>query len=169
MAVWVRILPAITLFAAVALLGCGDGEGEEASGSSERAVPLTRADFLEQAEEICDRQRNTSRRISLYMGANSKPGRDPSEQFADALKAVLLARIENENDALGELPAPPRDKARIEAFLDAQRKAIETVAGLPSLPGVYDAKKIFVRPDRMARRIGLTECVNARAFGGYEG
>jgi hypothetical protein len=150
------LLPAALL--AVVLIGCGGGDGDDgASGATAKGSPLTRAEFVRQANAACAKERAGLRqRVAQF--ERRRAGRPPTPG-ADMVHFIFLPTIERQIFRMEELDLPPSEVPRVDALLDAQRFGVDAVAVIPRVPSIAAAAKHFHKADRLLHAYGLDSCV----------
>lgn len=122
------------------IASCG---GDDASGSGD---PLTKADFVKQANAICDE-------------ANEKIRKQI--QNVSILIATVNA-LETEIDEIGALTPPPGDEPRIEAMLGALQKSIDAIESKSQ--DIITANAELAKAEKIAKEYGLGRtCLIARS------
>jgi hypothetical protein len=117
--------------AAIALtavaIGCG-GNDDEPAATTETPGPLTRADFIEEADLICQ---TTDRQIEAAgddLVADLPPRETPSDaQVRRFALGTLIPRLEEEIRAIRALGIPPGDEKKVEEILAATRQGIAQI------------------------------------------
>jgi hypothetical protein len=141
------------LLLALFVLGCGDDE--EVSSTTTTSEPLTRAEFVRQADQIClsgDSQIEAAGDDLLASG--EKPS--PADVRRIALR-IVVPGLEAEVRAIRALGAPPGDEAEVGRILSATERGIAQIEADPEraiegpTPGLREA-------GRLARRYGSVEC-----------
>lgn len=144
---------------AAAAVGCG-GSDEDSSAASDS--PLTKTEFIKQAEEVCNQARgNLSGAFTAYLKKHENSSLSKEEVFADMMQTVLLPTIEKGIEGLEELEPPPADKARIEAFLVAQQKGVDSMRNLKRLSEGPDGEKYLEPASTLARAYGIRACAQS--------
>lgn len=140
---------------AFAIAGCGGDDGGSGSASS-----VTRAEFVRQADAICEREKSgLEREASLLLRRQTRPKPRP-ELISLVARYVLLPAIERENAEIAALAIPRRDEARIDQILNSQEQALNRVAVRATLPSFAAVYKPFAGPARRFRAYGLSSCAN---------
>ena len=136
-----RLYPVpVALFAAgVLAAGCGS------SGSSD---PLTKAEFVQQANSIC-RENEAERSEGLRNAAGADP--ELTELTTEALQPV-----QNMAEELGELSPPAGDATEISAIVEAFETGIADVKADPADPTAVIAA--FGQANKLAGNYGLVDC-----------
>lgn len=145
------LLPALLLSLLLAVTGCGGGDGEDDSGA-DAAEPISKADFIAQANTICADGSAEIETAADELG--EAPTQDQIEQFATD---TLVPNIQGQHDDIGALGAPEGDEDEVDAILAALQEGVDTVAGDPSTITSGDP---FAEANELAGAYGLTECAD---------
>lgn len=160
------VLTTTAVIGAVLACGCGgggSGNGGEAGASSTNAVASgdTR-DFVERANDECERERAPAiRRAYNYLRGRRGGAMPASEVYAEMIKLVLLPTIEREIEAIQALGVPAKQKAHVDPFFAADKAAIKEVAGLRGIPSMAAVEAHFVHASALARVADLPSCANS--------
>ena len=149
-----RAAAASLLVAALFVAGCGEEE-DEGGFSPVVSDPLSKVEFLRQADEICfsAESRIEAAADDLLRG---KGGPDPAEVEEVAIGIVVPA-LESEVAAIEALGAPEGDEQAVEAILEATRDGIAEIERDPE--GLLNgAPESLARAEELARRYGSQEC-----------
>jgi hypothetical protein len=110
------------------LAGCG-GDDDEGEFSPVVSEPLTKVEFLREADRICiGAEAQIEAAADDLLTGRGRP--DPDEVEQVALNVVIPA-LESEVAAIGALTPPPGDEDRVQAILDATERGIEAVRSDP--------------------------------------
>jgi hypothetical protein len=129
----------IVLAGTLAAVGCG-GSGD--------AAPLTRAQFIDQANAICsnsETERSTATREAAGDG----------EEAAPVTKAALQP-VQQMAEELGDLGPPAGDEREVEAIIASFEKGIKKLEA--SSTDLVSTIAAFERADELADEYGLTSC-----------
>ena len=135
------------------MTGCGGGD--DTSSTSSAARPITRAEFIAEADRICH---STNAQIEaaadgLAVGDDQPP---PSEVRRVVLK-VVVPTLRTEVEAIASLGAPPGDESAIDRILAATERGIRELRADPT--AVVDRPPPALREaGRLARAYGSDEC-----------
>jgi hypothetical protein len=159
------------LLAVSALLlvtGCG-GSSSEAAGDGEVTVEagsLSKAEFIEQADAICEERRDQfdrefqaqSQRVSKEL-ANADP--KSQAQIAEAAQSAIITSIfiptyEQMAKEIGTLGVPSDDKGEVTSFVQAVQKALSEAKEDPA--ATFEQLTPFGQAIKIATSYGLTEC-----------
>ena len=145
---------AAALAATLALAGCG-GDDEEGGFSPVVSEPVSKVEFLRQADAICIS--SESRIEAAADDLVTAPGDpDPAEVERIAIDLVVPA-LESEVAAIGALGAPEGDEEEVEAILDATEDGIAAIEADPRalLDGVPAPLR---RAQKLAQAYGSRQC-----------
>lgn len=158
---------AVALSALLLAAGCGssgssatDAEGSE--GSSEVTVQtgsLSKAEFIERADAICESNRSQFSRSFEAFNREHPVGESPASKLSwlnEVVDTVLMPIYEKQVDQLSSLGAPSGDEAQMAAFVNALQRQLDAIRDNPTL----FAKTItpFKAAEGKARQYGLTGC-----------
>jgi hypothetical protein len=142
----------IASLAAIAILiaGCGDDD----NGSS-----LTKDEFVKRADAICAKgTENLGKELSAYLEQQASTAKTESEVAAEAIQAVVLPEVEAQIEKIESLEVPSGDEGEIEAFLEAQRRAVASLEKRKNLSLTTDLDPAFQGSGKLAREYGLESC-----------
>ncbi|MDQ3759891.1 MAG: hypothetical protein M3331_08135 [Actinomycetota bacterium] len=142
------------VFLSVAFASCG-GEDEEGGFSPVVSEPLSKVEFLQQADQICASTESQIEAAAddLLTGKGDPP---PEEVERVALDLVVPA-LETEVSAIGALGAPEGDEEKVQAILDATEAGIAEIEADPRalLDGVPESLQ---EAEQLAREYGSRQC-----------
>ena len=162
----ITVLVALALAAGLIAAGCGDDDDETttaaatttetgATGATGAATgePLAKAEFVEQADQICAAG---DKKINAAPG----PGQNPSdEDFEQFTTETLVPEIQAQIDGIRALTPPEGDEDEVTAILDAAQDAVDQ---LEQDPGVIleegAGNDPFEEANQLAKDYGLKEC-----------
>lgn len=154
------------LFVVVALgvlvMGCGDDSSSGSSGDGTvETSSLTKAQYIKQVNKICeDGSEKFALGVSTYLKKHSSDPKSSGEIGADTLRVAVLPEVEAMNEEIEELGAPEGDEEKIEAYLAAQQRSIESLEKRKSV-SLNNLDPAFRKPGDLARKYGIESC----AFG----
>lgn len=137
-----------------ALAGCGGGSGAD---STSTAAPLSKAQFVAQANRIC-KEAAESKEHNLEAARAELPAKEqsaPSQQtLEDLIRNSALPPIREMTVALGELSPPAGDEAagRVVSMFESALKEAEAE------PEKLISTDPFTSASEAARAYGLHEC-----------
>lgn len=138
------LLPALLLSLSLAATGCGGDE------EAEEPAPISKADFITEAEQIC-----TDGNEELQ-AAGEALGENPSqEQIAGFAADTMVPNIQEQHDDIEALGAPEGDEDEVTAILDALQEAIDAVE---ADPGSITSSDPFTEANELATDYGLEGC-----------
>ncbi len=141
--------------AAVAMIVAGCG-----SSSDDSTSPLTKAEFIAQADAICKKGNSEIEsgiedfEKEVGLGENEEPTK---AQKVEASETVLIPEIKNQAEKLRNLEAPSKDEAEITAMLDALDEGVEEAEADPE--SLFTSSTApFESANKMAKEYGLKVC-----------
>lgn len=145
----------LLLATAIALAtGCGSS-GEE---------PLSKAEFIKQANQICNLQgTEVTERLSTY-AEEQPPNQTQDELYAGAVKTILLPITEARIDEIGSLAPPQGDEKQVNAYLSAEQNGVDEIKRqeATSFAALNDSLIEFEKPfkpaAKLAQEYGFKEC-----------
>lgn len=138
------VLTVLSAFAAVAIFaGCGndsstsaaatDSGSESTASQKESSGPLTKDEFLKQANQICQRAvEKKDKGVVSLAETSTEPGKPPSSQALEkVVRFVVVPTYREAIDQIGELDAPKGDTAKVEKVLRTYAADLEAVETEP--------------------------------------
>jgi hypothetical protein len=145
---------AVALLAGLLLAGCG-GDDEEGGFSPVVSDPLSKVEFLRQADEIC---RSTESRIEAAADDLLTSEEDPApEEVEEVALGIVVPALESEVAAIGALGAPEGDEEEVQAILDATEAGIAEIEADPQALQ-DDIPESLREAEELARRYGSQTC-----------
>jgi uncharacterized protein YfcZ (UPF0381/DUF406 family) len=148
-----KLLTAIAL-GALALLaaGCGDDDG---GGEDESGPPLSKQDFIAQADQICAESDQTlNAAAEEEFGSNgTTPPREDQEAF---ISDVVAPELQSQRDQIAELSAPEEDQEQVDEILSALGSLAESAESDPA--AVLDGQQTDAA--QLAAEYGFQVCGN---------
>jgi hypothetical protein len=127
-----RLIMAVGVAVATCLaLGCGS------SGSETTSAPLTKAEFIRQADAICAEINREEQAAAVAWKKEYPGGVTEAEAHPDeALRAVVVPYMQRKADELKALEPPAKDEAAVARMIDNLSQASKTLKedGFESLP-----------------------------------
>jgi hypothetical protein len=139
------VISAIAILCVLGLGGVAAADGDE---------PLTKKQFIREADNVCRRARARTRRLEAkFFGDWKDPKLDPATlaAFVEANAPV----IQNAIDRVRALEEPKADRKRVNRMLDALQGELDAVADDPSALLVSDPD---VESDHLAQAYGFAVC-----------
>jgi len=118
-----RLIMALAMAVATCFaVGCG-GSSDEAT-----SAPLTKAEFIKQADAICTKI-NKEAEVAAASWKKGFPGgiAEAEEHPDDGLRKVLVPSMEREAEQLETLEPPAKDEAMVTRFIENLSRASETL------------------------------------------
>jgi hypothetical protein len=126
----------ILLFAAVLALAlvAGCGSSDDSTDTVEETVTLTKAEFIKQGDQICERaEKDSETEAEEFAEENDfELEKASEEQLEEAITEVLVPALDRQVDELAALGAPEGDEEQIDAIIVALEDASADVADDPS-------------------------------------
>ena len=137
---------------AIPLGGCGGDE--PARPSPDQPAPLTKREFLFEADRICFAVESQIEAAADDLSGSRDP--DPA-QVRRVVKRIVVPKLRSEVNAIRLLEPPPADRAEVERILAATERGAQALRldPLAVLDGVPAALR---RAERLARAYGSSEC-----------
>jgi hypothetical protein len=135
------------------LLAAGCGE-DPAPSTFEEPPPLTKAEFLAEADRICLAVESQIEAAADDYSREDKP--DPAEVRRVVTK-IVVPKLRSEATAIRLLDPPPQDAREVEAILAATERGADALEQDPLavLDGIPSELK---EAERLARAYGSAEC-----------
>lgn len=145
------------LLIAVVFGGCGSS-GSNASATDSSSEPLTKAEFVKQAESICQqatKKKDAAVTQALKERAAQAQGPPPAAETAKLVEETVLPPYKQAIDQIGQLRAPQGDEAKVESFVGEFESALQAIEAEPALAA---KKNPFAAADEAAEKYGIANC-----------
>jgi hypothetical protein len=140
---------------AVIALATGCGDEPVATTISSGREPLSKAEFLQEADRICFAvESKIEAALDNYATGGRKP--DPAEVRRVAL-GIVVPKLRSEADTIRLLEPPPEDAAKIEAILEATERGADQIEADPAA-AVDRVPSGLREAERLARAYGSQQC-----------
>lgn len=140
---------ALLAVTALVVAGCGGGGG----GST---AALTKAQYVKQANAICEKGAQEREAAVNELAEEIKPGADVGELPKNRLVEVVVDPLANMVDELAALPAPEGDENQLEPMVEGYERA---VGEIEENEEAAFSSEVFKDPDATALKYGLENCV----------
>jgi hypothetical protein len=140
---WAVLASASLLFA-----GCGGGD---------ESTTLTRAEFVQQVNNICKEAAAERRSLFQQEIAKLKPGEATLKDRETLIHNVFVVPYENTADQIESLGAPSGDEEKIQALIEAMEAASRKVEKKPQV--ALESTIQYAVPNKLAIDYGLKGCV----------
>ena len=137
------------LAALVVVAGCGGGDD---SSSTTSAAPLSKDDFIAQADQICT---DGDAAISADQ-PDIGPSGPTDDQIDSFVTDTLVPNLQDEHDKIAALGVPEGDEDAISSLLDKLQSAIDTLGSDPS--SITTSQDSFNDVNQAAQDYGLKKC-----------
>jgi hypothetical protein len=138
----------------------------EMGQSAKSTKPLTKAEFIMQANALCASAQTAFVTVLEVAGVNGSP---PTPQQLIPFVAAFAPIIQNQITRTRALKPPKRDRSRVTKILEANQNALNKLKADPQLLGANQGP--FLAADTLARAYGLQDaagfgtCVTGGASG----
>lgn len=158
-----RLTVILPLAAALLLFGCGGGDSEGDSGGqiTVESGSLTKAQFVEQAETVCQERREEFERDYRAFLNNLSPASSPSEerdQAGQLVDTIIVPVYRKLIDEIGSLGAPDGDEQEVTSFLEAVQRNLSKGEAEPK--AFLQSNSQFDEAAKLATAYGLTGCAD---------
>ena len=142
---------------AFAALAVGCGGGDDSSDASSASAPLTKAEFIKQADAICDEASQQSQTEAEEFAKENDFELEEAnkKQLEEAVSAVLIPNLNQQAEDIAALDAPAGDEERIEELTASLEDA---AAEVEDDPGVVFSGDALAEPGKLAEDYGLKVC-----------
>jgi hypothetical protein len=146
------------LVATAFLVGCGSDSSSNASATDEAAAPLSKAEFVKQAEEIC--QQGTKKKdaaVSAALKEQAAQGQaaPTAQDTAKLVEETVLPSYSKIVDQMSRLGAPQGDEAKVEKLTSEFEAALQAAEANPAKAS---QKNPFIPADEAAKAYGIENC-----------
>jgi len=144
------MLAGVVAIAAIAT-GCGSGGSD----------PLTKAEFIEQADRICKEGSNQIRKEyeAFAKQHNTAKTGVSQEQGTEIGLQILLPNVQSQTEELRELEPPEGDEAQVAAMLDALEAGVEE--GNQNPKSLLSSNYPLSKGNQLAQKYGFKVCGQA--------
>lgn len=140
--------------ALLALGAAGCGGGDETSTDTTQGTPLSKADFIAQADEICAAGSRDLEQAQQERFGDTAPSDAEGVAFVEE---DLIPTLEQEANSIDELGPPDEDIDQVNAIVDALRSGIEELESDPQALIDGDTTA-FEEANELANEYGLEVC-----------
>jgi hypothetical protein len=149
-----RIIAMLAGALAIAIVaGCGGGSDSSSSSSS-----LTKAQFIKQADAICEKgDKETNKEVEAFVEENNVDTNKPTtKQQEEVITEVVAPNVQGQAEQISELGAPSGDEKKIEAMVDAVEEGVEEIESDPKT--LIEGKNPLGKGSKLAKEYGLKSC-----------
>jgi hypothetical protein len=147
----------LAITAGALLVGCG---GEDDGTVSVETSDLSKKEFVERADAICEATRTqfTQKYTSAVRG--SKPSKAAQEALGEEIvEDILVPTFQKDVDQISALGAPQGDEAKVSAFLTALQQRIDEISERHSI--LEKTITPFAKAEKLAEAYGLKGCAES--------
>jgi len=162
------IVIAVAVLSLLGVVGCGGGGSQtsttNAAASSKEGTDsettLTKQEWVDKANEIChDASERKVDKMAAFQKAHGFNSGEPSQHEREAVNtAVILPNVQERIDALGALPVPPGEEAKIRAILRSMERGIQEAEAHPENLAIPKQPIPFAESEHLAGAYGLLFC-----------
>lgn len=136
----------------------GQGREDGGEGSADDAPSIDKAEFVEQANEICKR---TSGKLAAEITAiasreEAKPGFNRTKLQTTLVTDALIPGLESEIEEISAAGTPDEGAGEAEAFLREMRKLTAKAQANPK--SITEASRPYESVEVAGTRYGISEC-----------
>ena len=142
------LLPALLFSLSPLFVACGGGDEPSESAEPE---PLSKTEFVAQAEEICSEGNKELESAAEEFSA--QPSQEEITQFAED---ELVPNLQQQHDDIAALGAPEGDEDQVQAILDSLQQGIDAVEEDPA--SLLSSDDPFSEASDLAEAYGLPKC-----------
>jgi len=146
------------LVAAAFVAGCGSDSSSGASATDEAAAPLSKAQFVKQADEICKeglKKKDEAVSVALKEQAEQSQSAPTAQETGKLIEETVLPAYSQTVDQLSQLGAPKGDEAKVKKMMGEFEAALRT---LEADPVKANKSNPFAPADKAAEAYGIEEC-----------
>jgi hypothetical protein len=143
----------LALAAALIAAGCGDGDGSTSSTAA--GEPLSKAEFISQADQIC-----AEGDAKIDEGGQAFAG-TAGEKVDELVGTVIVPGYRDEIEQLRELTPPEGDEAEVEEFLNTFEQGIDALDQNPEQLAGGAALKTITEARVLAFKYGFKSCARS--------
>ncbi len=134
----------LMILACALVVGCG---GDSSSDSS-AAAPLSKSEFIAQADAICENGSAELADAAKSAGLSQSSSEDDFNAF---INDEVLPNIQQQADAIDALGAPEGDEDAVQAIVDSLNTAVTETQQDPN-------SNAFTESNKLAQAYGLKKC-----------
>jgi hypothetical protein len=155
----ILMIAALSLVAVLVAAGCGsDSDDSSASGGTDAS--LTKAQFIKEADAICNK--GNKRKLALFRsyGKKNELGEQKplqGQSMEDLISNVLLPEVQKQAEALGEMTTPPGEEAKVDAVVEAVEDSIKKAEPDPESV-LTRGTSPFLASNKVAQEYGFEVC-----------
>jgi hypothetical protein len=146
------------LMAAAILAGCGSDSSSGASATDEVAAPLSKAEFVKQADGICKqglKEKDEAVTAALEKRAEQKQTPPTAQESVKLVEETVLPSYGKTVDQLSQLGAPKGDEAKVEKMMGEFEAALQATE---TNPAKAMNSNPFESADKAAEAYGIEKC-----------
>jgi phosphosulfolactate synthase (CoM biosynthesis protein A) len=144
---------------AVALVaGCGGSSDSSSSSSSDSGSSLSKAEFIEQGDEICTKgDQAIEAEANEFAKENGIDTEKPTKaQQEEVIAQVVAPAVKQQGEEIGDLGPPSGDEEQVEAIVEAVGRGADELEKDPG--GLLEGKNPLKEGSKLARAYGFKSC-----------
>lgn len=153
------VIAALVALALAALVAFAAGCGSGGSDSTESTASISKADFLKQANAICEEgNENINAKFEEFTKENnlSETEEPPKEVQEEAIEEVLIPAINTQIEEIRALGTPEGDEGELEEVFSSEEGVLEEAEEEPTI--LFENTATQKEANKVAREYGLTVC-----------
>lgn len=134
--------------------GCGNADDEEEPTS------ISKVQYVKRADEICAKTETKQQKLVEQFGKEKQNANGASQKvIEETIVFAAIPPMSQQIEELAALPAPEKEAAKAQEYIDALRKGLETVK---EEPGTLLAEPgAFTKAEEIAQSFGFQTCRGA--------
>ena len=137
-------LMVLAILACALVVGCGGSSSSDTS----TAAPLSKSEFISEADSICENGNSELADAAQSAGLSQASSEDDFNAF---INDTVLPNIQKQADAIDALGAPEGDEDEVQAIVDSLNTAITETQQDPN-------SNAFTESNKLAQAYGLKKC-----------
>jgi hypothetical protein len=154
-----NIVVAGLIVAGIAIGGCGSSDSSTgtATASDTSSGPLTKAEFVKEAEGICRDGLKEKDAAVITLAKEAGSGAEPTKKNIQAMiESAIFPHYQEIIDQLGQLEPPTGDEAKVQKIVDEYEAVLQKAE---TEPLVVNENNPFKSPDLRAQAYGVSNCI----------
>ena len=150
-----KLIAVLAAAAAILMIGAGCGGGSDSSSDSSS---LSKAQFIKQADAICEKgNKESNKEVEEFVEDNNVNTNKPTKkQQEEVITEVVAPNVQGQVEEISELSAPSGDEKKIEAMVGAVEEGVEELEADPTT--LIEGKNPLGKGSKLAKEYGLKTC-----------
>jgi hypothetical protein len=158
-----RLITALFGVLVLALLaaGCGGGGDDSSGDGTESASSLTKAEFIKQGDEICQKgDAAIEEEANEFAEENGIDTEKPTEaQQEEVITQVVGPAIKRQSEEIADLGAPEGEQEAVDDIVEAVGRGADEIEEDPK--AVLEGKNPLTEAGKLAKAFGFKQCGSA--------